>query len=147
MKKKFFNSEPPKNNQDAFDKILEWLTRTGASLCIGGPDRGCKYRNTDGNNACAIGVLTPDRMARIIDRSKNNTDIATVLDRYPSAKKWFEKCDVEFLMDMQAFHDDYMFHADYMFRDSKSTRLSILESTAKTYKLEIPKDIVAFFSK
>jgi hypothetical protein len=139
--KKFLNSTPPESDQDAFNKILSWLTRPDASRCVskGG---GCSYRSPSGDNACAIGALTPNRMARQIDRSTNNTDISTVLYRYPTAKKWFEKCDEGFLNAMQMFHDDTMFG-----NCSNSRRLCVLESIATSYKLEIPENIVAFFSK
>jgi hypothetical protein len=141
MKTKFFNSAAPKNNQDAFDKILAWLTRPDASLCAGGPQRGCSYRSSDGNNACAIGVLMPTKLARGIDNAGGVTNIVTVLESRSAAKKWFAKCDVEFLSEMQSFHDDNVFC------DSKSDCLNKLESIANTYKLKIPKNIVAFFSK
>lgn len=143
MKTKFFNSEPPKNNQDAFNKILEWLTRTDASLCTGQPIRGCTYRNSDGNNACAIGVLMPTKLARSIDRAGGVTDIVTVLSWSSSAKKWFANCNDHFLTNMQSFHDNIMFQRNY----SNSDRLASLKDIATTYKLKIPKNITAFFSK
>jgi len=142
MKTKFFNSTPPESNQDAFDKILAWLTRKDASMCVSSPDsRGCLYRSNDGNNACAIGTLMPTKLARTIDNAGGTTDIATVLDTRPSAKTWFDKCDAAFLTEMQQFHDDNMFS------DSKTECLSTLEYVADNYKLKIPKDITAFFSK
>jgi len=145
MKKKFFNSAAPKNNQDAFNKILAWLTRPDASECFveNATGTGCMYRSADGNNACAIGVLMPTRLARSIDSAGGTSDIVTVLDRYPTAKKWFAKCNNDFLSNMQEFHDDIMFKG---YR-SNSTRLEFLKCIAHTYKLKIPKDIVAFFSK
>ena len=152
MKKKFFNSAPPESNQDAFNKILSWLTRPDASECVGqhAVGSGCVYRSADGNNACAIGVLMPTRLARSIDGAAlsidvagETSDIVTVLDRYPTAKKWFAKCNNDFLSNMQEFHDDIMFK-EYR---SNSTRLEFLKCIAHTYKLKIPKDIVAFFSK
>jgi len=142
MKTKFFNSAAPKNNQDAFTKILAWLTRPDASMCVAGDrSRGCMYRSDDGNNACAIGTLMPTKLARAIDKAVGISNIITVLETRPSAKKWFAKCNVEFLMEMQQFHDDNMFS------DSKTECLDILEYVADNYKLKIPKDITAFFSK
>ena len=144
MKTKFFNSAPPKNNQDAFDKILEWLTRTDASQCTGGDHQcGCTYRNSDGNNACAIGVLMPTKLARSIDRAGGVSDIVTVLSWSSSAKKWFAKCNHNFLTNMQSFHDNSMFARAY----SNSDRLESLKDIATTYKLKIPKNVTAFFSK
>jgi hypothetical protein len=149
MKKKFFNSAPPESNQDAFNKILDWLTRADASECVVenvNGSSGCMYRSADGNNACAIGVLMPTRLARSIDGAGGTggtSHIVTVLDRYPTAKKWFAKCNNDFLSNMQEFHDDIMFK-EYR---SNSTRLEFLKCIAHTYKLKIPKDIVAFFSK
>ena len=145
MKTKFFNSAAPKNNQDAFTKILAWLTRPDASWC-GNGEGGCSYRSPDGNNACAIGTLMPTKLARAIDDKNSfsdiaSGDIATVLETRPSAKKWFAKCNVDFLMEMQEFHDDDMFS------DSKKNCLCRLEYVADKYKLKIPKDITAFFSK
>ena len=140
--KKFLNSTPPESNQDAFNKILSWLTRPDASQCVG-KHGGCSYRSPSGDNACAIGVLTPDRMARLIDRSKEDTDINTVLNSRPTVKKWFEKCDERFLNSMQRFHDIIMFSRAY----TNSSRLDSLKDIAITYELKIPKDIVAFFSK
>jgi len=145
MKTKFFNSAAPKNNQDAFTKILAWLTRPDASLC-GDGGGGCWYRSPDGNNACAIGTLMPTKLARAIDNTNSSSDfsssdIATVLETRPAAKKWFAKCDVEFLAQMQQFHDDNMFS------DSNTDCLVTLEYVADKYKLKIPKDITAFFSK
>ena len=143
MKTKFFNSAAPKNNQDAFTKILAWLTRPDASLC--GEDDGCSYRSPDGNNACAIGTLMPTKLARAIDTNRSSdissSDIATVLETRPAAKKWFAKCDVEFLARMQEFHDGNRFS------DSNTNCLDTLEYVAYKYKLKIPKDITAFFSK
>jgi hypothetical protein len=139
--KKFLNSTPPESNQDAFNKILSWLTRPDASQCVG-KEGGCSYRSPSGDNACAIGALTPNRMARQIDRSKDNTGILTVLYRYPTAKKWFDKCGEGFLNAMQMFHDDTMFSGC-----SNSSCLNVLKSIAISYELEIPKDITAFFSK
>lgn len=143
--KKFLNSTPPESNQDAFNKILAWLTRPDASLC-GDGEGGCWYRSLDGNNACAIGTLMPTKLARAIDNTNSSSDISSngvtsVLETRPAAKKWFAKCDVEFLAQMQAFHDDNMFC------DSKTKCLDILEAVADKYKLKIPKDITAFFSK
>ncbi len=140
MKTKFFNSAAPKNNQDAFTKILAWLTRPDASLCDNARG-GCSYRSPDGNNACAIGTLMPTKLARVIDDKNSFSDIATVLETRPAAKKWFAECDVDFLQEMQEFHDDNMFC------DSKTECLDILEAVADKYKLKIPKDITAFFSK
>ena len=140
--KKFLNSTPPESNQDAFNKILSWLTRPDASQC-NGKHGGCSYRSPSGDNACAIGVLTPDRMARLIDRSKEDTDINTVLNSRPTVKKWFEKCDERFLNSMQRFHDIIMFSRAY----TNSSRLDSLKDIAITYELKIPKDIAAFFSK
>lgn len=140
--KKFLNSTPPESNQDAFNKILAWLTRPDASLCVD-VDGGCSYRSPDGNNACAIGVLMPTKLARSINSSKFESNISTILCRHSSAKEWFEKCDEQFLTNMQSFHDYTMFHCDY----SNSNRLESLKDIAITYKLKIPKDIVAFFSK
>jgi hypothetical protein len=140
--KKFLNSTLPESNQDAFNKILSWLTRPDASQCVG-KHGGCSYRSPSGDNACAIGVLTPDRMARLIDRSKKDTDINTVLNSRPTAKKWFEKCDERFLTSMQTFHDTIMFSRAY----TNSSRLDSLKDIAITYELKIPKDITAFFSK
>jgi len=143
MKTKFFNSAAPKNNQDAFNKILAWLTRKDASMCVSSSySRVCLYRSDDGNNACAIGTLMPTKLARAIDKAGGiSSSIVTVLETRPSAKKWFDKCDAEFLTEMQQFHDDNMFS------DSNTECLETLESIATTYKLKIPKDIVAFFSK
>jgi hypothetical protein len=105
------------------------------------------YRSDDGNNACAIGVLMPTKLARSIDgafsKRGGTSDIVTVLDRYPTAKKWFAKCNKDFLCGMQEFHDNIMFK-EYR---SNSTRLEFLKGIANIYKLEIPKDIMAFFSK
>jgi hypothetical protein len=145
VKTKFFNSEPPKNNQDAFTKILDWLTRPDASECFveDATGSGCMYRSADGNNACAIGVLMPTKLARIIDGAGGTSDIFTVLDRYPTAKKWFAKCNKDFLCGMQQFHDDIMFKT----YSSNSSRLEFLKGIANTYKLKIPKDIDTFFSK
>ena len=142
MKTKFFNSAAPKNNQDAFTKILAWLTRTDASMCVAGDGiRGCMYRSDDGNNACAIGTLMPTKLARAIDKAGGISNIITVLETRPAAKKWFAECNVDFLMEMQEFHDDNRFS------DSKTECLDILEAVADKYKLKIPKDIKAFFSK
>jgi len=142
MKTKFFNSTAPKNNQDAFNKILAWLTRKDASMCVSSPDsRGCMYRSDDGNNACAIGTLMPTKLARAIDKAGGISNIITVLETRPAAKKWFAKCDAEFLMEMQQFHDDNRFS------ESKKNCLGRLEYVADNYKLKIPKDITAFFSK
>jgi len=141
MKTKFFNSAAPKNNQDAFTKILAWLTRPDASLCDDVKGSGCLYRSPDGNNACAIGTLMPTKLARAIDNANGISNIITVLETRPAAKKWFAECNVDFLMEMQEFHDDNMFC------DSKTECLDILEAVADKYKLKIPKDITAFFSK
>jgi len=140
MKTKFFNSAAPKNNQDAFNKILAWLTRPDASQCVG-KHGGCLYRSPSGDNACAIGTLMPTKLARAIDKAGGISNIVTVLETRPSAKTWFDKCDAAFLTEMQQFHDDNMFS------DSKTECLSALEYVADNYKLKIPKDIAAFFSK
>jgi len=138
--KKFLNSTPPESNQDAFNKILSWLTRPDAAKCSDG-ENGCLYRSLDGNNACAIGTLMPTKLARAIDNANGISNIITVLETRPAAKKWFAECNVDFLMEMQEFHDDNMFC------DSKTECLDILEAVADKYKLKIPKDIKAFFSK
>lgn len=83
----------------------------------------------------------PTKLARAIDNAGGVTNIVTVLESRSAAKKWFAKCDVEFLSEMQSFHDHNVFC------DTKSDCLNKLESVANTYKLKIPKDIVAFFSK
>jgi len=88
----------------------------------------------------------PTKLARAIDNTNRSmpfsaSDIATVLETRPAVKKWFAKCDVEFLAQMQQFHDGNMFS------DSNTDCLDTLEYVAHKYKLKIPKDITAFFSK
>jgi len=55
-------------NQEAFDGIMEWLTRENAERCVSPKYHGdsCVYYNKDTGNRCAIGGHLPLDIAKTI---------------------------------------------------------------------------------
>lgn len=122
---KFLNQTPPKNNQDAFNRIIAWLNRPGATICMNSSNQ-CVYRNNK-NNACAIGTLMPDSMAEKLWGSIHN------VTEYIDISVWFENCNLEFLNIMQKFHDD-VFFASW----SRNYKDNYLNDIIRRYNLTLP---------
>ena len=109
------------NNQEAFDAVMNWLTRPGASQCIG-EDGGCVYYDPITDNRCAIGGIIP------LDQAKELGNLAigieglmieyNYLDSFEeedvrvisqvtldSIRSQFSECDEDLLDDLQRLHD------------------------------------------
>lgn len=121
---------PPRNNQDAFNRVWRRMVVKKYPRAFDG--YSCSYRTLDGN-ACAIGYMLP---ARLFKRS-NRLDVRDLIDNSTGAKRWLSKVDVHLLTCLQCVHDKSI--------DSEGSPQSLaatkreLRVIAKRYKLKVPK--------
>lgn len=139
---KFFNETKPAGNQDAFTKMLLWLVRPNAERCLGRNDV-CAYRSRDLKNACVVGTLLPNVMAKQIDSAfqEKTSSIEYVINSEPKVKEWLENCTVELLTKMQEVHDSKFF------TDNKLTAAFAIKRIAKDFGLTIPDKVKEVFEK
>lgn len=140
---KLNNKTRPKDNQDAFNRVYERvITYIDVQRCMskGG---GCQYRR--GKNACAIGYMMPDKIAKMAD-SGNTDDVSSnwgyiedVIKNIKVAEIWFENVSLSLLNELQKIHDQsyYCSKIDYKYLDEPST-LKELKRIARAYKLKMP---------
>ena len=129
MKYRLEIKTPPRNNQDAFNRVWRRMAVKQYPRALDG--NACVYRTLDGN-ACAVGYMLPARLFK----GNNSIDLQGLLEDSPAAKRWLSKVDVSLLTDLQRVHD-------FSVADGKPQSLAItkgeLRAIAKLYKLKVPK--------
>ena len=105
-------------DQEAFDKVCEWLRRPGASRCVDENDCCVYYRPSDGNR-CGIGGIMPEDMAQMCGGVNLNASqmadpewiIRTGLDynvNSHSIVEYFKGVNLRLLDSLQSVHDSVM---------------------------------------
>src|SRR6185436_5220146 len=107
-------------DQEAFDKVCEWLRRPGASRCVDENDSCVYYRPSDGNK-CGIGGIMPDQMAQMC--ADINLNASQLADPHPvqisdhwnnyeidthSIVEYFKDNNHRLLDSLQSVHDSVM---------------------------------------
>jgi hypothetical protein len=122
------NDTPPTGNQDALNRIVEYFIVGERDQCKG--VHSCLYRRVDGH-ACAVGCLVPDALIKDADKlyNGNGADADDMIDELPNVADWLRNCDVNFLMEVQDWHDEY-FNQYYK-----------LASIADRFDLQVPRGL------
>ena len=92
----------PKNNQDAFDKVLKAIRAQGYQRSVNA-DGSCKYRGPNGLR-CAAGHLIPNSLykASIEGVSISDARIPEEITNY------FDSVSLDLIQSMQFAHDNYL---------------------------------------
>jgi hypothetical protein len=91
----------PKNNQDAFDKVLKAI-RKQKYIQSNDDSKGiCAYRGPDGLR-CAVGHLLPSSLYR---KEMEGRRAGALKRIYPEIEKYFKNVDGYLLNDLQRAHD------------------------------------------
>lgn len=124
------NKTKPRSNQEAFNRVWRHFILEDNEQC-GSRTIGCSYRGARGQ-ACAVGCMMPYKMAKKADNDGRDcaTDIETIINRLPSAEKWFSAVDLHFLESLQCAHDRDGFNDD---------KENCLREVATSFGLTVPK--------
>ena len=90
----------PKNNQDAFDKVLKAIRKQNyqrSATKVG----SCKYRGPNGLR-CAAGHLIPNNLYR---KSMEGKTINSRIINMPTIGEYFKNVNSDLLSDLQSAHD------------------------------------------
>lgn len=138
---KLNNKTRPKNNQDAFNRVYERLiTHANFGKCESDSE-GCQYRRGDGN-ACAIGYMISDKMAKKLDITLNYSSlyaagfIRTAIRDFKDVRDWFVNVDIDLLNKLQEIHDFSHINKDGSI--NKRDCIKYLRRVAKEYNLKMP---------
>ena len=94
------NESPPLDNQAMLYRVWKHFIYEGNEKCEENGD--CVYRNDEGMG-CVIGIVLPDDIA---DRLKGSIRELLKNNQSFRLQRWLENCTVEFLADLQFWHDD-----------------------------------------
>lgn len=90
----------PKNNQDAFDKVLKAIRKQNYQRSVN-TDGACKYRGPNGLR-CAAGHLIPNSLYKV---SIEGLSISN--NKMPDeVKNYFDAVSMNLIQDMQFAHDN-----------------------------------------
>jgi hypothetical protein len=91
----------PKNNQDAYDKVLKAIRKQKYIQSNDDSEGICAYRGSNGLR-CAAGHLIPNSLYR---KEMEGKHISALKRIYPEIEKYFENAEAYLLADLQMAHD------------------------------------------
>lgn len=91
----------PKNNQDAFDKVLKAIRKQNYVQSEDPLTESCVYRGPN-KVRCAAGHLLPNNLYR---KSMEGKSISSVLMNFSSIGDYFSNVDDGLLSELQSAHD------------------------------------------
>ena len=123
---KLKNETPPTGNQDVLNRVHQHFVVEKHPKCMKGPV--CLYRSDEGEG-CAIGILLPDSIAKDLEGSIGDL-LDWSLSSFIELRKWLRRCTIEFLDDLQRWHDSN--HPEFLLTENS------LQGVAELHNLTIP---------
>lgn len=96
----------PKNNQDAFDKVLKAIRLQNYIQSQDPLTEACWYRGPDGLR-CAAGHLLPNNLYR---KSMEGKTIGALFLNFSNIRDYFHNVNDMLLSDLQSAHDSNLAH-------------------------------------
>lgn len=94
----------PKNNQDAYNKVLKAIRKQNYVQSEDPVTKNCVYRGLN-NVRCAAGHLIPNSLYR---KSMEGMNIDSLLVNFPIISEYFENVHDDLLSELQSAHDNHL---------------------------------------